>query len=64
MGEFIIIKGYKNFIKQCVKVARIHEIITNIRRDFQHKLSNEIIRDNQIIISEDLQISNMVKNRT
>jgi putative transposase len=55
-------KGSNNFKKQCVKIARLHEKITNIRRDFQHKLSNEIIRDNQIIISEDLQISNMVKN--
>ena len=55
-------KGSNNFKKQCVKIARVHEKITNIRKDFQHKLSNEIIKDNQIIISEDLQISNMVKN--
>ena len=55
-------KGSNNFKKQCVKIARVHEKITNIRKDFQHKLSNEIIKDNQIIISEDLQIFNMVKN--
>lgn len=55
-------KGSNNFKKQCVKIARVHEKITNIRKDFQHKLSTEIIKDNQIIISEDLQISNMVKN--
>ena len=55
-------KGSNNFKKQCVKIARVHEKITNIRKDFQHKLSNDIIKDNQIIISEDLQISNMVKN--
>ena len=55
-------KGSNNFKKQCIKIAKLYERITNIRRDFQHKLSNGIIRDNQIIISEDLQISNMVKN--
>ena len=55
-------KGSNNFKKQCVKIARVYEKITNIRKDFQNKLSNEIIKDNQIIISEDLQISNMVKN--
>ena len=37
-------KGSNNFKKQCVKIARVHEKITNIRKDFQHKLSNEIIK--------------------
>lgn len=55
-------KGSKNWSKQRIKMAKIHEKITNIRKDFLNKLSSQIIKDNQIIISEDLQISNMVKN--
>ena len=55
--------GSKNWDKQRIKIAREHERITNIRRDFLHKLSNEIINENQIIISEDLNVKGMVKNQ-
>lgn len=57
-----MVKGSNNFKKQSIKIARVHEKIVNIRRDFQHKLSSQIVRDNQIIISEDLMIKNMIKN--
>lgn len=43
------------------KLAKIHEKITNIRSDYIHKVSNKIINENQVIISEDLQIRNMIK---
>ena len=39
-----------------------HEKITNTRKDYLHKMSHEIISENQVIVSEDLQIKNMVKN--
>lgn len=55
-------KGSKNWNKQRIKIARVYEKITNIRTDFSQKLSSQIVKENQIIISEDLQISNMVKN--
>jgi len=55
-------KGSSNFKKHRVKIARLHEKITNIRKDFLHQHSSKIINENQVIISEDLQISNMVKN--
>ena len=35
---------------------------TNTRKDYLHKMSHEIISENQVIVSEDLQIKNMVKN--
>lgn len=57
-----MVKGSNNFKKQSTRIARIHEKITNIRKDFLSKLSSQIIKDNQIIISEDLNIKNMVKN--
>lgn len=55
-------KGSKNRNKVRVMVARLHEKISNIRKDFLHKLSFQIICENQVIISEDLQVKNMVKN--
>ena len=55
-------KGSKNRNKQRLKVARIHERISNQRKDFLNKLSTKLIRENQTIIIEDLQVKNMVKN--
>ena len=55
-------KGSKNREKQRIKVARIHEKIANVRKDHTDQLSAKIVNENQVIISEDLQISNMVRN--
>ena len=55
-------KGSNNWNKQRIKVARIHEKIRNTRIDNLHKISHEIISENQVIVSEDLAVSNMVKN--
>lgn len=56
------IKGSKNWNKQKIKVARIHERIRNTRIDNLHKISHKLISENQVIVSEDLAVSNMVKN--
>lgn len=45
------------------KLAKIHEKVANQRKDFLHKTSTKLIRDNQSICIEDLAVSNMVKNR-
>ena len=55
-------KGSKNWDKQRIKVARIHEKIHNTRIDNLHKISHKLISENQVIVSEDLAVSNMVKN--
>lgn len=55
-------KGSKNRNKQRIKVAKIHEKITNQRKDFLQKLSSELINENQVICLEDLQVSNIMKN--
>ena len=55
-------KGSNNYEKQRIKIARIYEKIVNIRSDFQHKLSTNLINENQIIILESLNIKNMLKN--
>lgn len=55
-------KGSKNFNKQRVKIAKLYEKITNIRKDNLHKISSQIVKENQFIFSEDLNIKGMVKN--
>jgi putative transposase len=55
-------KGGSNWNKARLKMARIHEKIFNARHDFLHKLSSKLIRENQTICLEDLQVKNMVKN--
>ena len=55
-------KGSANWNKARIQVARLHEHITNQRKDMQHKLSTEIVRQNDVICIEDLAPSNMVKN--
>lgn len=55
-------KGSKNREKCRIKVAKQHEKITNQRKDFLHKLSTKIIRENQTIVLEDLKVKNMMSN--
>jgi putative transposase len=52
----------KNYQKQRVKVAGIHEQISNARSDYLQKVSTEIVKNHDIIDIEDLQVSNLVKN--
>ncbi|MCF2533371.1 RNA-guided endonuclease InsQ/TnpB family protein [Yinghuangia soli] len=46
------------------KVARIHARSADRRRDFLHKLTTRLVRDNQTLVIEDLAVRNMLKNRT
>jgi putative transposase len=55
-------KGSKNRYKQSLRLARLHYKISNIRRDVLHKLTSKIVNENQVIVLEDLKISNMMKN--
>ena len=45
-----------------MKLAKLHEKIKNQRKDFQHKWSRKIVNENQIIVSEDLNVKGMLKN--
>lgn len=56
-------KGSNNRNKQRIKVAKIHEKINKQRDDFLHKLSTQIIRDNQVIAIETLDVKNMEQNK-
>lgn len=55
-------KGSKNREKARIKLAKAYEKITNQRKDFLHKLSIKLIRENQTIVLEDLQVKDMMKN--
>lgn len=55
-------KGSNRREKARVKVARLHEKVTNQRNDTLHKLSTALVRDYDLISIEDLAPENMVKN--
>lgn len=55
-------KGSNRREKARVQVARLHEHIANQRGDMMHKLSTQLIRENDVICIEDLAPKNMVKN--
>ena len=51
----------RNYQKQKLKVARIHERISNQRRDFLNQLSTELIKNHDVICMEDLASQNLMK---
>ena len=55
-------KFSKNYKKVQLKLAKLHEHIKNQRKDFQHKWSRKIVNENQVIVSEDLNVKSMLKN--
>ena len=55
-------KGSRRRAKARLLVAKAHERVANARNDFQHKLSRQIVDDNQAVIVETLKVSNMMKN--
>ena len=55
-------KGSNNRYKQRQKVAKVHAQITDSRKDFLHKLTTQLVNENQTIVVEDLAIKSMVKS--
>ncbi len=55
-------KGSNSRKKAIFKLSRIHNKIKNIRENHLHQISHQIISENQVIISEDLSVANMLKN--
>lgn len=56
--------GSANRAKARQKVARLHAKISDCRKDSLHKLSRQIVNENQVICVESLSVKNMVKNRS
>ncbi len=57
------VKSSKRRDKTRLRIAKTHNQIADTRKDFLHKLSTKIVRENQSIVLEDLNVSGMVKNR-
>lgn len=55
-------KGSKNRNKARIKVARAHSKVANQRNDYLHKQTTRLINEYDLIVIEDLQVKNMVKN--
>ena len=56
------VKGSSSRNKQKQKLAIVHEKITNVRKDYLHKVSTEIVKNHDIISVEDLAVKNIMKN--
>ncbi|RAN94234.1 putative transposase in snaA-snaB intergenic reg ion [Micromonospora noduli] len=56
-------RGSRNRKKAVVKLARAHARVADTRRDWQHKLSTSIIRDNQAVYVEDLCVVGLGRTR-
>ncbi|WP_346534405.1 transposase [Micromonospora sp. DPT] len=56
-------RGSQNRKKAVVKVAKAHARLADTRRDWQHKLSTRIIRDNQAVYVEDLCVVGLGRTR-
>ena len=55
-------KGSNNREKARIKVARLHEHVSNQRLDNAHKMTTSLVRDYDLIAIETLMPKNMVKN--
>ncbi|MGW7520796.1 RNA-guided endonuclease InsQ/TnpB family protein [Streptomyces sp. NPDC054796] len=56
-------KGSKNRAKARIKVARQHARVVDRRRDWHHKASTRIIRENQAVYVEDLAVAGLARTR-
>jgi putative transposase len=52
-------KGSRGYEKQRIKTAKVHEKIRNKRKDFNHKLSLKLVRENDVIVVENLNLKGM-----
>ena len=55
-------KFSNNWYKLKKKIAKVHTKIKNVRLDFLHKLSTRLVKENQLLVIEDLNVKGMIKN--
>ena len=55
-------KGSNNRYKARLSVAKLHAKIADCRKDFLHKLTTQLVRENQAIYTETLAVKNMMAN--
>lgn len=55
-------KGSKNRDKQRRKAAKLHAHVADARRDFQHQLSARLVRENQAVVAENLNVAGLARS--
>ena len=55
-------KGSSNFNKQCNRIAKVFNTITNKKENYIHSVVNELLRKYDTIYMEDLNVQGMLKN--
>jgi putative transposase len=55
-------KGSKNRDKARIKLAKAYDKLHNIKQNYLHNISNQLLNENQVIVMEDLNIKGMLKN--
>ena len=55
-------KGSNNRNKLKIKLAKVHEKISNQRNTYLHQITSKIVNENQIICIEDLNVKGMMSN--
>jgi putative transposase len=61
-GDHKKVKTTINMQKILTQISRLHKRIANMRNDFLHQLTTRLVRENQVISIEDLNVKGMVKN--
>ncbi|PYM06512.1 MAG: hypothetical protein DMF15_12835 [Verrucomicrobia bacterium] len=56
-----VLAGLQQRNRAKVKVSKLYNKITNIRKDFVHKSSNDLSKNDAVVFVEDLSIRNMSK---
>jgi putative transposase len=56
-------KGSANRARAAAKVARAHRKVRDARADFLHRASTRLVRENDVIVIEDLNVAGMIRNR-
>lgn len=56
------VKGSNNRNKLRIKIAKLHDNKTNIKKDFNHKLSHYLVKNQDLIVLENLKVKNMTKS--
>ena len=57
------VRGSANYQKARIKLARFHKYVANVRRDFLHKLSTNLVKSYDIICIENLNIKGLMKSK-
>ena len=55
-------KGSKNRYKMKLKIQRLYQKIRNVRKHMIHDITNKLIKENDIIVTENLDVKSMQKN--